>query len=372
MAMSQPIILDRKLGLDIADHFGTGEVQDLFGVEVELEGRKIQTTRESVTKYWQLHNDGSLRVHKEGDQACEYVFGIPLNIEDTRNAILTLFQYLTNTPGVEVFDSYRTSIHVHVNCLSETTRTIVNFLTLAIIFDELFVSQNGDTRIGNNFCLRAKDAEGQIADLMNSVNKYGSLFNINQEHRYSSVNFGSLLKFGTVEFRSLECTTDFKRVMHWINTLQALKASSRRYENPKEIISNFSRRGPLGFMITHLGEQYGKYASVSGAHQMLQNGMRLAQDFAYCSDWTQPAKGEEKKTSGRLTPKKAAPFGNVNEYMNMLAQQNVIIQPPQHPQLNQWFFPNVPIQVVEAPQEEIHVDWIDDDDEDEGGLEDEG
>lgn len=293
----RPIKLNRTLMEDIGNQFGIGAETDLFGVEIELEGRRVKTNQEHILKYWGRHEDGSLRTIKPMSEACEYTFVRPLDMEDTTEALKVLFKYL-NTSPVEVFESYRTSIHVHMNCLNDTMRTICNFLTLAIIFDELFVSQNGETRVGNNFCLRSRDAEGQIADLIQTITKYGSFLNLSPNDRYSAINFSSLTKFGTVEFRSLECTTDYDRVIHWIKTIQALKTAARQYENPREIISKFSRRGPLGFMIGHLGEQYSKYAAVQGAHQMMHNGMRLAQDFAFCSDWkldTDESRSKSKK-----------------------------------------------------------------------------
>lgn len=340
-----PIILDRKLFEDVGGSPHATE-PDMFGIEVELEGMKIQSQKDSIMKYWGIHQDNSLRANKPGSQCCEYVFFKPLVMEDTKKALTVLFDYLNGTPGVEVFDSYRTSVHVHVNCLQDTIRTVVNFLTLSIIFDELLVSQNGETRIGNNFCLRSKDAEGQIADIVRSVSQHGSIFNLSPNDRYSSTNFSSLVKFGTVEFRSLEGTTDYKRVMHWVKTLQALKEAARTYENPREIIAKFSRRGPLGFIVSSLGEQYEKYTKVAGSHMMLHNGMRLAQDFAFCSDWRQPEKGELKPSRNLKirVPKAIGGVGDAHaegiaHYQALLAQMNAQAQHAQVPQNNggaQW------------------------------------
>ena len=332
--MTKPINLDAILVNDLGDKYNIGGEQDLFGLEVELEGKKIVTELYPVADYWKIHQDGSLRANKLGSQACEYVFRHPLSLKGTEAALKALIEYLTETPGVEVFDSYRTSIHVHVNCLNESIRTIVNFITLSIIFDELFVSQNGETRIGNNFCLRSRDAEGQIADLIQSVSKYGSLYNLAANDRYSSVNMSGLLKFGTVEFRSLECTTDLNRIMHWVKSVQALKVSARGYENPREIIGKFSRKGPLGFMISHLGDQSEKYTQVPGAHQMLQNGMRLAQDFAYCSDWQLPSKEqiEAKAVKPRVKKVGLAEYQDINWVQPPVPHW---AQPPQH-MINYW------------------------------------
>lgn len=301
---NRPVKMDELLNKNIAGSPYVQDRQDLFGLEVELEGQNVETTKQSIADFWARHKDGSLRV-KPGDpkaQAVEYVFNKPMTIEDTEKAVSVLCQYL-NGPTVKVFDSYRTSIHVHINCLNDTIRTVVNFITLAIIFDELFVSQNGQTRIGNNFCLRTRDAEGQVNDLIQAITQYGNPFSAVPAHnRYSSVNMVSLAKFGTIEFRSLECTIDSKRIMHWVQTIQALKTAARKYENPREIIATFSRKGPLGFITANLGPMAHKYLAVPEYHGMLHTGMRLAQDFAFCSEWVVPnkldlkeEKDEEKK-----------------------------------------------------------------------------
>ncbi|CAN5950619.1 unnamed protein product [Sphagnum jensenii] len=145
--------------------------------------------------------------------------------------------------------------------------------------------ENGDTRIGNNFCLRTRDAEGQITELVSSIKSSGHFVFLNNSNRYSATNFASLIKFGTIEFRSLECTTDIDRVVHWIKTVQALKVAAREYENPREIIAQFSRMGIHKFIRHNLQDCAYKYLNLPGYSQMMRDGMRLAQDFAYCSDW---------------------------------------------------------------------------------------
>jgi hypothetical protein len=281
------IDLKSKLCESIPTPYKLEKIADLFGFEIELEGFGIYHQSVVLNEIWRREADGSLRQNAVGSQCCEYVLRKPLDYVATITAIEALFQFL-NTPPCLIFKSYRTSIHVHINCMEETIMTILNFITLAVIFDELFVSQNGETRIGNNFCLRSRDAEGQISSLVQSIKIMGSIFNVNATLRYSSVNIVSLTKYGTIEFRSLECTTDLKRVVAWIDVIQGLKAAARAYSNPREIIVQFSRLGPVGFMLKHLGAQYPKYAQVPGAHKMLKEGMRLAQDLAYCFDWENP------------------------------------------------------------------------------------
>lgn len=259
---------------------------DAYGLEVELEGKNFMTPPEDVVAYWAQHKDGSLRIKNPGDCAIEYVFHEPYNLQHTTKAITALFNYL-NSPGVKVYESYRTSIHVHVNFATESYRTVYNFITLCLILDELLTSQNGEHRIGNNFCLRSRDAQGQVQDLIQSIINGHNFFDQNAHNRYSSINFVSLLKFGTIEFRSLECTTHEGRLIHWINTLSEMKNSSKRFTNPVEIIQQFSMLGPKNFLSTVLGPFASKYINVDKVDDMLFNGMRIAQDFAYCSEWNE-------------------------------------------------------------------------------------
>ena len=257
---------------------------DVFGVEIELEGKNISLPPDEVHSYWSQHQDGSLRKLEPGDEALEYVSRVPYDMATTEKALALLLTYLRKPPA-EVYDSYRTSVHVHVNCGQETLRTIYNFMTLSLLLDELLVSQNGEHRIGNNFCLRAKDALGQLVALTNSIENGKEFFNFGANERYSSINFASLMKFGSIEFRSLECTLHHGRIMHWIRTLQRMKERSREFKDPTNIIQLYSRLGPEAFLKDVLGPYALKYTHVPDMDNMLHNGMRLAQDLAYSSTW---------------------------------------------------------------------------------------
>lgn len=286
----KPMRLGRQLYRDVPVNYqNSSKYPDAYGVEVELEGQKIiaGANDPQIATYWAAHPDNSLRNHKDGKpcDAIEYVLRMPYSLDDTTKAIDRLFNYL-NSPQVTVYESYRTSIHVHLNFCMETHRTIYNFITLAIILDELLVSQNGEHRIGNNFCLRACDALGQVKMLIDSVENGNELFGHGHSERYSSINFAALTKFGTIEFRSLECTTHKGRLMHWINTLAQIKKAAKGFDNPTYIISMFSQMGPKAFLQNILGQYAFKYSLVPGFEHMLHDGMRIAQDFAYCSTWT--------------------------------------------------------------------------------------
>lgn len=280
---------------------------DVFGIEIELEGKHILKAPASVLPYWTQVHDGSLRRLAPSDEAIEYVSRTPYDMPTTEKVLGELLKFL-NTPPARVYDSYRTSIHVHVNCSQETLRTIYNFMTLSLLMDELMVSQNGEHRIGNNFCLRAKDALGQLVALTNSIENGKEFFNFGANERYSSINFASLMKFGSMEFRSLECTLHHGRIMHWIRTLQRMKVRSRDFKDPTEIIQLYSRLGPTAFLHNILGPYAMKYVQVPDMDNMLHNGMRLAQDLAYSSAWVDPKPKTARTLKGVSYPPILADF----------------------------------------------------------------
>lgn len=290
---------------------------DLLGVEVELEGKNLYPIEDKgFMKLWEAVPDGSLKVYNPGEQAIEYRFVIPLNLQDTDSALYELQHHL-GKKNVEIFDSGRTSVHVHVNCNNETMAVIYNYLTLSVIFDELLVSQNGQRRIGNNFCLRVKDAEGFVVSLAESVRHYGNLDALQHNNRYSSINPMSLFKFGSVEFRSMECTIDRLRLIHWVKTLLAIKNAARTFANPAEIMGAFSQLGPERFFLNILGPQAIRYMRVPDRHKMLFQGLRLVQEFANAATW-EPWEGGTavKRTRGKT---KLIPMSDY--YGSLLAAQ---------------------------------------------------
>jgi len=293
-----PMALDSIVSETFSCHGKARENQDAFGLEIELEGLNVRTSNRDVNNYWTTHEDGSLRAQIPGrdngmGQTVEYVSRGPLSLTEAIISLKFLFDYLNLNPKVKVFPSYRTSIHVHVNCAMETWRTVYNFITLCIILDELLAYPNGDHRVGNNFCLRFVDAEAVIADLCDSMSSYGNINELPSNMRYSAINFASLRKFGTIEFRSLECTTDLDRVAQWIGVCQRVKEVSREFQTPIDIIGLFSKYNEEEFLSRVLGIFAPVYAKVPGYKLMLKRGMRIAQDFAYSSQWVAAEKPKE-------------------------------------------------------------------------------
>jgi hypothetical protein len=320
---NKAMALDSELQQHVKVHQFARNNADAFGIELELEGRGLvpAVPQHALWDYFTTHEDNSLRVIREDGERIEYVFKQPFDYDTTIKATKILFDHL-NSDKAEVFESYRTSLHVHVNCGRESMRTIYNFITLSLMFDELFSSTAAKHRIGNNFCLRARDAQYQIEELIMSIQGHSGPWALNSNHRYSSINFVSLNKFGTIEFRIMECMTDFKRAKHWIDTLQALKAAARNFTDPRDVIKNFSKYTLEEFMTVVLGDCAPYYMRQAEWQPLLVSGMRLSQDFAFCSQW--------KTQVPKVNPQEAKPpkFGKAahdngafaDMMMNMAAQ----------------------------------------------------
>ena len=187
----------------------------MFGVEIEAEGAGLDIPENKV---WRQEADGSLRAKPE---CCEYVFKEPLSYEDSITAVGWLnAQHKKN--GTVLNWSFRCSTHVHLNVQEMELSALLRLVYLYYIFENLLVKWSGEEREGNRFCLRLKDSS-EIPFVVENIFR-NSLRGVNENQvRYSALNLGSLIKYGSVEFRSLSGTTDRERLSKWLNGITNLR-----------------------------------------------------------------------------------------------------------------------------------------------------
>lgn len=187
----------------------------MFGVEIEAEGAGLDIPE---NKFWRQEADGSLRAKPE---CCEYVFKEPLSYEDSITAVGWLnAQHKKN--GTVLNWSFRCSTHVHLNVQEMELSALLRLVYLYYIFENLLVKWSGEEREGNRFCLRLKDSS-EIPFVVENIFR-NSLRGVNENQvRYSALNLGSLIKYGSVEFRSLSGTTDRERLSKWLNGITNLR-----------------------------------------------------------------------------------------------------------------------------------------------------
>lgn len=259
------------------------------GIEVEVEGTRLPV---QMQYWWTVHQDGSLRAKGPDGQAVEYVLKTPIKRENVAKALDYLSKQFNDAASNINPKSPRTSVHVHLNVQDWTLVRAMNLAVLWYVLEGPLVAWCGPERVANLFCLRAEDAEGQITSIKTGLQtgQYG-IFN-GDSARYAALNLQAIGKFGSVEFRTLNGTTDPGRIQAWVEILLALKDYAAGLETPRQIIEEFSLYGPTGFVnrVFKEGWPCGLFAQWDESWE----AMRLAQEVAFAVDWS-PSKVEVKQ-----------------------------------------------------------------------------
>jgi len=245
------------------------------GIEIEVEGENLPWCE----KFWKNEEDGSLR----GPETREYVLSKPMTLKEARVALKYLDAQYKEKDSV-VHDSVRAGVHVHINVQKLNMIELYNFMTLYLVLEEVLVKFCGPYREGNLFCLRACDAEYLLDQLQLSAEtkRFDNL--VSDQLRYASMNVKALGTYGSLEFRAMRGTRDLDLIYKWAEVLLSLREAALTYENPQKIIEGFSEGQARGFLRQVLGQD-AELFMFDGYERMLCDGMRNAQDVAYCVDW---------------------------------------------------------------------------------------
>ena len=306
--MQDPFVerLRRKQpGFNLGITLGTKPVKGHVGIEIEVEGNKFPkpygfegTYKPVVLKgnlplhptldfsYWSYVHDGSLR----GKDNAEYVLTKPIDFKEAEKALHQLFDGL-KAFGSEFDDSNRTSTHVHLNCQDWHLNRLAAFMALYFTFEEVLTQWCGEHRVGNLFCLRARDARAIVSHIRKFLKSDGK-YEFGEGMHYAGLNASALQKHGSVEIRTLRGVNDPRIILDWVQTLERLYNLSSTYEDPREVCEAFSANGPMSFFNLVLGD---KAATIRGGitfteeqlRDSMYEGIRLAQDICYCRDWSE-------------------------------------------------------------------------------------
>jgi hypothetical protein len=253
------------------------------GLEIEVEGKKLP--REDTTPSpWAFHVDHSLR----GEENGEYVLQFPIAFDAVPVALETLWKAFYDKGSV-LDDSNRTSVHVHLNVQEFHFNRLTSFMALYFAFEEVLTEWCGEHRVGNLFCLRAKDAPAIVTQIRNFIRTDGKR-ELREHHHYAALNSNALHKFGSLEFRTLRGVSDPKIILQWVGVLRRLYDLSSEFKDPRDIPALFSAEGPMAFFDTLLGENAAVIRSGIGMSEedirsSMYTGIRMAQDLCYCRDW---------------------------------------------------------------------------------------
>lgn len=201
-----------------------------IGVELEVEGSGIPFEG-WAPKYWKLVPEGSLR------NGWEFVTGPQCTIGNFQTYLDDLELALSKA---KLDLSIRTSTHLHVNVYDFTLEQVYAVIAAFYLMEDTLVKANGKARMGNLFCLRAKDAEG-IFEILNNNATTGRHVSVDHNLRYGALNLNAIQKFGSVEFRFMRALTDTKLLKIWVENLHQMVHRARSLGSMREVISQYKR-----------------------------------------------------------------------------------------------------------------------------------
>lgn len=204
----------------VSKRFGRKAVAGDVGIEVEAEF--VGTIPHIETKTWQTKEDGSLR-----NGGREFVLIRPIAMKDVPAALTELRNGLE---GTRTRMSSRTSVHMHINVTKMSLEEVTRVWATYFLYENLLVATQNETRQGNLFCLRGKDAEVNVRACAEVVRSSFEAWpeNFGRDYRYAAMNIQPITNFGSLEFRFLGGTTDTEFLDFWAKLLYNLVNNSAK------------------------------------------------------------------------------------------------------------------------------------------------
>lgn len=264
----------------VKDFLGFKNKRGHVGIEIELES-DIKTRFPTMPCFWIQKTEGSLR-----GSSTEYVTQGPILITQLPEAINLLVSTLKDN-RIKIGDSPRTSLHVHCNILKYTPLQVWTFCTAYWLLEDYLTQACGESRLGNRFCLRTKDAEGIIYSSIRSVMEAQIPFNgVPDRMRYSALNLSSICKFGSLEFRSMRGTIDPDIIIPWTEGLHDFVIKSKIFDTPSDVLNFAFRYGRHELCQKVLTENFRKFlAKFYRPDEDFLDIIGRVSQFAYCTDW---------------------------------------------------------------------------------------
>lgn len=231
-----------------------------LGLEFEFEGVKNKQ-KELDAEFgllWEEHKEPSLH-----DAGREFAFRAPMFGEDVLTAVEHLLKFAKTNDWRA---SMRAGIHVHQDVRNMTYHQLVGELVHYAITEPAIYAWVGDGREANNFCAPWYKCEGSVYDAAklvsmiptgeNTPEKRETLKSVAENfHKYAGLNLRSLHNYCTIEFRHLQTTLDYDRVVKWLNiVLNLQRAAMSAPESSMAIIGEASKNIDR-FLIHVFGEQ---------------------------------------------------------------------------------------------------------------------
>lgn len=254
-----------------------------IGVEVELEGVATKGIKEDCELLRHTH-DYSLR----GALCGELLFDCPLKGGDVVTALTALETYVLKYETVPIRSS-RTSTHVHIDVRDLSIDQLRNFIIVYLSTERLLSTYCGKAREENIFCVPIYKSSKLVKSLSLlfeeseiGLNRMTNLLGaFSDSIRYGALNFNSLWKHGTLEFRMLRGEYEANKIIEWINILLSIKkyainATTEEIQAPNHLFSTNCE--------VYVDAIFGEYANTlkyDGYEHDIVKGARVAHDVMH-------------------------------------------------------------------------------------------
>ena len=242
------------------------------GIEIEMEGDYLPPN----VPGWVSKGDGSLR-----GNALEYVFDGPTNREEARERVKNLYKRFYSS-DYSVNPSDRCGVHVHLNVNDIEVEKVFNNITLFLMLEDVLMRWCGDNREGNLFCLRARDAEYIIYELVQAKKTLDfKKINHSESVKYANLNLAAMQRYGSLEYRGLETPEKVDNILIWLDTLLKIKDYSMKIKDIKNTVNKVCKIGPKKFLYSVIGEELGNNFVYKNLEDDMLESVRRVQILAY-------------------------------------------------------------------------------------------
>lgn len=222
------------------------KIEGEIGLEIETEVKTLDDYPERFRgvigngdfglPYWTSHRDGSLR-----NFGIEYVLKQPVVRAEIPNVLSAFGVFVKSVNFIP--DPVKCSDHVHLNFMNVSARTLGNFLTLYLLYENLLIKYSGPNRYSNMFCLPMRDAEENLNNVLRileiiKINSRGLKIS-EEECKYSCLNTAAFTRYGSLEIRCFRGETNVKEISKWIDIVYALYLFAKKKIYPSDIIEMY-------------------------------------------------------------------------------------------------------------------------------------
>lgn len=252
-----------------------------LGIEIEVEGENLPNPGDHCITGWRIESDSSLKT----EEAWEYVTSGPDTLAGIKQRLNRLQDVFDDMDSV-IYDSVRAGVHVHMNVQDWDVKQIMTFATCYYIVEDILMKWCGDNREGNLFTLRTKDAEFILFKLLEMLKSRNLKVLETDIIRYASLNYLSLFKYGTIEFRGMRTTSDLSLIYKWAEILDELRHTSQQFSSPVEVIAGMSGDGEDNFVRKLFPENWSVLLQDNSNFEIgVRQACRRVQMIAFGVDW---------------------------------------------------------------------------------------